>query len=85
MMSGGESNWVRRTTMNVQFTRILISSCDGGPCPGIIGTDDPEMFGVRGARLSEAEIATAPGETPSHETVILVPRWLLDRWAREQS
>jgi hypothetical protein len=85
MLIGGESSWVRRTTMKVTFTHTLISSCDSGPCPAIIGTDDPETFGVRGAKLSPAEIAAAPGETPSHETVILVPRWLLDRWAREQS
>ena len=71
--------------MDVEFTHKIVSSCDSGPCPAIIGTTDPEVFGVQGIRLSEAEAATAPGEVPGHETVILVPRWLLDRWAREQS
>lgn len=71
--------------MSVQFTRKIVSDCDTGPCPAIIGTADPEVLGIRGDQLTADEIATAPGETSSKETVILVPRWLLDRWVQGQS
>jgi hypothetical protein len=52
--------------------------CDDGTCPAIYDTDDPEMVGVQGAKLTEP--LGGLGEVPGHETVVLIPRSLLASW-----
>jgi len=71
--------------MSVHVTTKIISACDGGPCPAIRATTDPEMVGIQGLLPSAEELAGIAGEIPGHEGVILFPRALLDRWTREQA
>jgi hypothetical protein len=61
-----------------QFTQIL-AGCTDGPCPKIAATTDPAMLGVQGYQPTPQELA-AMG-LPEGETVIWVPRAVLDEYA----
>jgi hypothetical protein len=59
--------------------------CSDGTCPTIWKTDDPEIMAVQGAILADAEALADIGEIPGHETVVLIPRSLLEGYRREVS
>ena len=62
----------------MQLTRKLAGGCDNGPCPAVYETDDPSVLAVQGARLAgDADLSTA-GVIPDHETLVLVPREMLE-------
>jgi hypothetical protein len=57
--------------------------CSDGTCPTIYDTDDPELIAVQGAILTDAPALADIGEIPGHETVVLIPRGLLEGYRRE--
>jgi len=59
--------------------------CSDGTCPAIYDTDDPEMVGVQGAILTDAEALHDVGEVPAHENVVLLPRSLFESYSRGRS
>jgi len=58
--------------------------CSDGTCPAVYDTDDPEMVGVQGAILTDAQALSDIGEIPAHENVVLLPRSLFESYARER-
>ena len=54
----------------------------GRPCPAVYDTDDPEMVGVQGAILTDAQALSDIGEIPAHESVVLLPRGLFESYVR---
>ena len=61
-------------------TKKIAGSCNDGPCPAIHETTQPPTMAVQGFVPSPDELA-AMG-LPAGETVVLVPRGLLDEYAR---
>ena len=59
--------------------------CSDGTCPAVYDTDDPEMVGVQGAILTDAQALSDIGEIPAHESVVLLPRRLFESYARGRS
>ena len=60
-----------------------IAGCDDGTCPRVDETSQPGMIAVQGYAPSPAELA-AMG-VPDGETVVLVPRAIMDGWAAARS
>ena len=56
--------------------------CDDGTCPAIWDTDDPQLVAVQGAILTDPQARADLGEIPAHEQVVLLPRKILDDYAR---
>ena len=56
--------------------------CDDGTCPAIWDTDDPQLVAVQGAVLTDPQARADLGEIPAHEQVVLLPRKILDSYAR---
>jgi hypothetical protein len=56
--------------------------CSDGTCPAVYDTDDPEMVGVQGAILTDAQALGDIGEIPAHESVVLLPRSLFESYVR---
>ena len=56
--------------------------CDDGTCPAIWDTDDPQLVAVQGAILTDPQARADLGEIPAHEQVVLLPRKILDSYAR---
>ena len=56
--------------------------CDDGTCPAIWDTDDPQLVAVQGAILTDPQACADLGEIPAHEQVVLLPRKILDSYAR---
>ncbi|MGH3180514.1 MAG: hypothetical protein ACRDOE_01180 [Streptosporangiaceae bacterium] len=56
--------------------------CDDGTCPAIWDTDDPELVAVQGSTLTDTEARADLGQIPAHEQVVVLPRSLLERYAR---
>ena len=52
--------------------------CSDGTCPAIHDTDDPEVVAIQGAILKDAAALANIGAVPRHETVVLIPRSLLE-------
>jgi hypothetical protein len=50
--------------------------CSGGSCPTVYATDR-DTFVIQGAVVTDPE-ALAAVDLPAHETLVEVPRWLLD-------
>ena len=65
----------------MRLTRKL-SGCDDGTCPAIWDTDDPQLVAVQGAILTDPQARVDLGEIPAHEQVVLLPRKILDGYAR---
>jgi hypothetical protein len=61
----------------MRLTRKL-RGCDNGPCPAVYETDDPDTLAVQGARLAGDADLGIFGPLPGHETVVLVPREMLE-------
>jgi len=57
--------------------------CSDGTCPEIYDTDDPAVIAVQGTVLTDARALADIGEVPGHESVVLIPRSLLEGYARE--
>ena len=57
--------------------------CSDGTCPALYDTDDPAVIAVQGPTLTDAEALAGIGQVPGHEGVVLLPRSLLERYARE--
>lgn len=57
--------------------------CSDGTCPTIYDTDDPGVLAVQGATLTDTPALADLGEIPGHETVVLIPRSLLEGYRRE--
>jgi len=56
--------------------------CDDGTCPAIWDTDDPQLVAVQGAILTDPQARADLGGIPAHEQVVLLPRKILDGYAR---
>jgi len=68
--------------MSAVVTSTLLSGCNDGTCPAIFKTSDPDVVGVRGLEVSPADSAAvqrAPGET-----IVFLPRAVLDEYAAKQ-
>ena len=63
----------------MRITRTT-GSCSDGTCPAIHDTDDPEVIAVQGAILTDAAALGDLPAVPGHETVVLIPRSLLDAY-----
>ena len=61
----------------MRFTKI--NGCDDGTCPAIYETDTPDIMGVQGARPRWRDLLRV--RRGRRETVVLVPRSLLDEYA----
>jgi len=59
--------------------------CSDGTCPAIYETDDQETVAVRGTLLTDVAALQDIGAIPGHETVVLVPRSLLEGYHGEAS
>jgi hypothetical protein len=79
MLKDGESRWVRKDTTMLQRTEKIAGSCSSGPCPAIHETNKPDTMAVQGYVPAPEELA-AMG-LPAGETVVVVPRGLLDQYA----
>lgn len=63
----------------LQRTQKVAGSCNDGPCPAIHETNRPPTLAVQGY-IPTAEELAAMG-LPEGESVVLVPRSLLDDYA----
>jgi len=61
-----------------------VGGCDDGTCPAIYDTDDPALVAVQGSTLTDPQARADIGEIPAHETVVVLPRSLLEGYARER-
>lgn len=59
--------------------------CSDATCPHIYDTDDPAMVGVQGALLTDPQALNEIGQVPPHETVVLVPRQLIEDYHRSRT
>ena len=59
--------------------------CSDGTCPALYDTDDPELIAVQGTTLADAQALADIGQVPGHESVVLLPRGLVERYARESA
>jgi hypothetical protein len=64
----------------VRSTRL----CAAAECPAIYDTDDPTVVAVQGSILVESSALHDIGDVPARETVVVVPRALLEEYARNQ-
>jgi hypothetical protein len=55
-----------------------IGGCDDSTCPAVWETSDPGTLAVRGTHLTDPAALADAGETPAHETVVLIPRSMLE-------
>jgi hypothetical protein len=69
----------------VRITRKYGDGCSDGTCPALYETDNPEVMAVQGAILTDAPALADIGQVPGHETVVLIPRTLLDSYARNDA
>jgi hypothetical protein len=69
--------------VRMRITGTAGGGCSDGTCPTIWTTDDPEIMAVQGATLADSQALADIGEIPGHETVVLIPRSLLERYRRE--
>jgi hypothetical protein len=58
--------------------------CSDGTCPALYDTDDPAVIAVQGATLTDPQALADIGQVPGHESVVLLPRSLVERYARER-
>ncbi|MGH3320569.1 MAG: hypothetical protein ACRDN9_10370 [Streptosporangiaceae bacterium] len=59
-----------------------VGNCENGPCPNIFDTDVDGLMAVQGKRLVDAEALAQLEHMPDHEAVVVIPRDLLDEYAR---
>jgi hypothetical protein len=64
--------------MNLRL--LASSSCSGGDCPTIYGTDDGDVL-VQGYVVTDPDALKAIG-APEGEAVVRIPRYVLDQAAR---
>ena len=57
--------------------------CSDGTCPALYDTDDPALIAVQGTMLTDPQALADIGQVPGHEGVVLLPRSLFERYARE--
>jgi hypothetical protein len=63
----------------MRITRKLAGDCTDGTCPAVYATDDPHVVAVQGTSLADTTaLAAAGGDLPAHESVVLVPRSVLE-------
>jgi hypothetical protein len=67
--------------VSVRITRKY-GTCSDGTGPTIFDTDDPEIVGVQGTVLTDAQALADVGEIPEHESVVLLPRSLFESYLR---
>jgi hypothetical protein len=58
--------------------------CSDGTCPTIYDLDDPQLVAVQGATVTDPQALDGLGEIPAHETVVMLPRSLIESYARER-
>jgi len=62
-------------------------SCEDGPCPNIFDVEEAgaveARVGVQGERLIDPEALAQLDGMPAQESVVLVPRRLVEEYARE--
>jgi hypothetical protein len=51
--------------------------------PAIWDTDNPALVAIQGSTLTDAQARGDIGGIPAHEQVVLVPRSLLEDYARQ--
>ena len=56
--------------------------CDDGTCPAIWDTDDPQLVAVQGAISPIPRRGPTSARSPAHEQVVLLPRAILESYAR---
>lgn len=70
--------------VSVRITRKY-SDCHDGTCPAIMETDDPEVVAFQGATLADPAALADVGDVPAHESVVLLPRSLVEDYLRQRS
>lgn len=65
------------------LTRIAVSNdCNGGSCPAVHTTDDPNVLVVQGVKVDDA-VRTELGATlPDHEDAVTLPAEVILQAAR---
>ncbi len=58
--------------------------CSDGTCPAIHDTDDPALIAVQGSALRDCEARADLGDIPAYEEVVVLPRSLLESYAKER-
>lgn len=58
--------------------------CSDGTCPAVHDTDDPALIAVQGSALRDPEAWADLGDIPAGEVVVVLPRSLLDSYARKR-
>lgn len=62
--------------------RIAVdANCDGGDCPSVHTTDNPDVVVVQGVKLDDATRAEMAG-MPGHEDAVTIPADVLRQAAR---
>jgi hypothetical protein len=57
--------------------------CSDGTCPAIYDTDNAAVVAIQGSVLTDRTALADIGEIPGHETVVLIPRALLESYRPE--
>jgi hypothetical protein len=58
--------------------------CSDGTCPAIHDTDDPALVAVQGSALRDPQARADLGWIPACEEVVVLPRSLLESYARKR-
>ncbi|WP_328996333.1 hypothetical protein OG394_16945 [Kribbella sp. NBC_01245] len=57
--------------------------CENGPCPNVFDTDEGDLVAIQGTELVDAAALAQLSLMPKDETVVLVPRKLLEDYIRK--
>ncbi|HEY9353780.1 MAG TPA: hypothetical protein VIP28_11040 [Nocardioides sp.] len=65
------------------LTRIAVSNdCNGGSCPSVHTTDDPDVVVVQGIKLDNAVRTELGAGLPDHEDAVTLPAEVILQAAR---
>lgn len=56
--------------------------CENGPCPNVFDTDEGDLVAIQGTELVDTAALAQLSLMPKDETVVLVPRKLLEEYIR---
>lgn len=57
--------------------------CENGPCPNVFDTDEGDLVAIQGTELVDTAALAQLSLMPRDETVVLVPRKLLEEYIRK--
>lgn len=65
------------------LTRIAVTNdCNGGNCPSVHTTDDPEILVVQGIKLDDTTRNELGAALPDHEDAVTIPAEVIRQAAR---